>query len=449
VSTSGEEPVAATGGQRGGGEGRADGAHSKEPEEANDEADGAHSKEPEEANDEADGAHSKEPEQANDEADGAHSKEPEEANDEADGVHMLINQNRTNIVPNLLLIICAVLFFARCAVIAYRTYLPQVLPSRELVWQEPAKLPDKPQDLLGRPYLYCFTDHSNPMNSLWSDAVAGYLLNNREIVHYMQDKYTLVKVDRLEDKKRDEKYNQEQADRKGESDTEDRPSNENDEEGGIVEQLSNRYNVYGLFEVVITLPEGTRVDSCNLATDRSFQALLQRAYTEKRFEVAAETAMLNCDFKTACQAYPKIDKERHSMQISDAYDLYWYIALRHEHRDQEAKQVLAQAMKDNSKYDKDLYPAVQYRYMQGEVSDDVLTDRCGDLTADYLMGEKLLLEGNTKEALEKFHRAIAKSKMSWSRNYKLARAELVAHGEKVPEREDNTLSTDQFDSSEF
>ncbi|HEY9720318.1 MAG TPA: hypothetical protein V6C69_22755 [Trichormus sp.] len=358
----------------------------------------------------------------------------------------MTNQNRTNIVPNVLLITCAVLFAARCAAIAYRTYLPQVLPSRQLVWQQPEKLPDKTQNLLGRPYLYCFTDHSNPVNSVWSDAVAGYLLNNREIVHYMQDNFTLIKVDRIEDKKRDKKYDEDRQEERNASDREGRSTDEN-EEGGIVGQLRNRYHAYALFELLVTLPDGTRVDSSTLATDRSLYSILQHAYTEKRFEVAAETAMLNCDFKTACEAYPKIDKSRHSMRLSDSYDLYWYIALRHEHRDQEARQVLTQALADNSKYDKDLYPAVQYRYMLGEVSDDVLADRCGDMTAYYLMGEKLLLEGKTKEAMEKFHRAIAKSKMSWSRDYKLARAELVAHGEKVPEKDDDSLSTDQYDSS--
>jgi len=322
----------------------------------------------------------------------------------------MINGGRTNIVPGSLIIACAVLMIVRCAVICYRTYFPAVSPRLSIVWQAPAELQPQRRDLLSRPTLYFFCDHSHPVASAISDLVAGVIFNNRQIVQYMQNNFRLIKVDST--------------------------SHNSD----LIAQLSRKYHYYSLFKVVVTLVDGTKIDSCDFDSDRGFMIFLQNAYSERRFETAAQTAMLDCDFKEASDAYEKIDPKRRFARAPDGYEIYWCIALLRQHRDDEAKQILEKSLASYRTHNSDdAYPIPQIRYLLGQLSQQQLIDR-GKIPANYLIGEQLMLQGKTKQAAEKFRLAGAKNQSYWL-PCRLARAELLSLGQELPKDTDEDKET--------
>jgi hypothetical protein len=320
---------------------------------------------------------------------------------------------RTNVVPPQLLVLCVTLLLLRGCLIIYRTYFPEVSPALTIVWGDPSVLEKKRTDLLSKPRLYFVCDYSEPLPSFLSKLMGESVFNNREIVKYMNDNFQLVKV--VHTKK----------------DTE------------IVSKLIKQLHVYVYPSVVVCLVNGAIVDYCQWATDQGFMGFMRDTVLKKRFVKIAEQAMLHCDFKLACTAYENVDASQRSL---GSYSLiYHYIALSHEHRQAEAKELLNKQLvfdrnQTSIRSDADVDP--KYRFLLGELSESELfqaekkRNDTDTIFTHYLLGEVLLLHGQASLAKQEFHRATLKNE-SWSQAYLFARAELIALGEKVPDLADD------------
>lgn len=329
---------------------------------------------------------------------------------------LTIDPDRTNAVPRLMLVSCLLLVFVRAVVIWYGVYFPPPRPQDLLFWQQAKPIDPSRKDLLSTPILYYFCDKSDVFGNIQANVFERSLFNNRDVTELIHNNFIPVKVERLTSAPEP-----------------------------LFDELSQRLS-HGMFPcMVVALPDGTSVTYTSWQTDRMLIAVLRDALIEVS-RTAAQDAMQKGDFAMAAQSYAK-----HDAQITDHYwamedyrlgnAVHWYIALKHEGKDEEAAKVLEDTLSIwSQRYPRDqFWPVYCLRYLFGQLSaDDLLkvAEKEKELvTAHYLIGVQSKLKGNLGDAKKHLLLAVRKKTDDYREDYKYARMELRLMGEKIPEAE--------------
>ncbi|HNB22100.1 MAG TPA: hypothetical protein PKZ32_06780 [Candidatus Melainabacteria bacterium] len=322
----------------------------------------------------------------------------------------MIEPGRTNIVPRTLIALCLVLFCMRAFAIFYGTYSHKST-EKLITWQKPAPIDNSRRDLLSKPTLYFFYENDNQIQKVTAQVFESMLFHNREVGHLVTSEFVPVKV----------------------------PVTSNNVEPA--KSLSTKLSVYSYPSILITLPNGKRVHRTSWQSDRMFQAFLKDAMANASSKAALE-AMQRADWPLACEAYSKAFSFRpHTAFFSKFDSINWAIALRHQHEEAKAKEVLEAAAKKRGLPDfitgKTAWPQPCVDYLLGKISAEELAKKDPEDKHDYkvplvrwVIGEKLLLDGKREAAISELKQSAA-TKEPYVPAAKYARAQLRQLGEKV------------------
>ncbi len=340
---------------------------------------------------------------------------------------LTIERGRTNVVPPVLLTACVVLLFMRGVSIFYATFYHKA-PEKIVAWQQPKALDKSRRDLLSRPSLYFFCDNSNQFNSIMTQLYDNMLFQNREIVSMINESVIPIRV----------VLNGEKSD-------------------ALSKSLKNSLRISNTPSVCLALPNGAYVEGTAWQSDRMFVAFLHDAM-EHSVRTAGFEAMRNTDWDTACRAFQLDFENKPSDELVDYYGtIYWSIALRHNHNDARAREVLQDALKRNKKalyFDKDdRWPEPCVHFLLGEINWDELKKRAAEYknkhkyqaeTAQYVYAVNLFLEGKTEQAKKELREVAENKDTRYYYSGKFARAELRALGETYPKEEEDN-DTESYD----
>lgn len=289
---------------------------------------------------------------------------------------LMIEPQRTGLVPLWFLVTCVGLFVLRAGLFVYSSCC---VPTKttQIQWQKP-ELVRESTDLLSRPVFYYFCDTRNPMGRLLTQIVDLTVFNNRDVRHCLESDFVPVKVER------------------GSTDE------------LVVAHLVAKMRVVDYPSMVFALPDGERVESTlPWQTDRMMLSTLLESRTTC-YSWAGFEAMRNADFAVAGKAFCAYFNDAGSESQRDYRTrLFYWVALERQNKDTEARQMLESTLKRVHGW-----PQCCMKFLLGEVTEKQLIARSGEENETplgyYILGEKLLLEGKKSDAKEAFKNASVK-----------------------------------------
>lgn len=328
----------------------------------------------------------------------------------------MIEPGRTNIIPRTLLILCIALFVLRAGAVFYGTYFHKG-PDKLITWRQPKPLDRSRRDLLSKPTLYFFFEDDNPLQRVTAEVFESMLFHNREVAQLVNDEFVPIKV----------------------------PVTSNNAEPA--KSLSTALGVFSYPSIYVTLSNGKKVHRTSWQSDRMFQAFLKDALISS-LSKAGKEAMEHADWTLASEAYEKTSNVKVHSPFFNKFDaINWAVALEHLNQTAKAKEVLEKESKTRRLPEfiagKDGWPQPCIDYMLGKISAEKLNTKDPVDKHDYkapmihwVIGEKLLLEGNKEDAIKELRLSSAASKSSFVPAAKYARAQLRQLGEKVEEEKE-------------
>lgn len=282
------------------------------------------------------------------------------------------DMRRTNSVPLNVVIVCLVLFVARVAMITWTVFNSPAPLAATIRWQDPKELGQPTNSLDGKPGLLFFYERNAiPFDKI----VESTILANRLVVAQIQRDFVPYKLMFQTETSEGERV----------------------DVNPVASKLADKYSVFGLVHVVAILPDGYKIDSTGITSDRGFKAFLDDALHARTREMAFDLISKR-NFAQAGDTLLKRIQSHEDTERVELESVLWTYCCYTINGD---KDKAAQALKLVEPRRSDQLAGACIDYLQGKISDKKLSDeakQADDQRLAYLVQAMKAFGANDKKA---------------------------------------------------